>query len=112
MPVIAYSSLGRGLLTGKVRSTDMPRITELLDVFAVKGYGCEDNFRRLARCEELAAQKHCSIAQLAMAWIYRQPLNTFAIATMSSPKRIRENVDALNLVLTDAECRYLNLEDC
>ncbi|MBQ6384106.1 MAG: aldo/keto reductase [Clostridia bacterium] len=111
MPVIAYSSLGRGLLTGKVRSTDMPRITELLDVFAVRGYGSEDNFRRLARCEELAAQKHCGIAQLAMAWIYRQPLNTFAIATMSSPKRIQENVDALSLELTDAECRYLNLED-
>ena len=111
MPVIAYSSLGRGLLTGKVRSTDMPRITELLDVFAVRGYGSEDNFRRLARCEELAAQKHCGIAQLAMAWIYRQPLNTFAIATMSSPQRIQENVDALSLELTDAECRYLNLED-
>ncbi len=111
MPVIAYSSLGRGLLTGKIRSTDMPRITELLDVFAVKGYGSEDNFRRLARCEELAARKHCGIAQLAMAWIYRQPLNTFAIATMSSPKRIQENVEALSLELTDAECRYLNLED-
>lgn len=111
MPVIAYSSLGRGMLTGKIRSTDMPRITELLDVFAVRGYGSEDNFRRLARCEELAAQKGCGIAQLAMAWLYRQPLNTFAIATMSSPKRIQENVDALSLELTDAECRYLNLED-
>ena len=111
MPVIAYSSLGRGLLTGKIRSTDAPRAAELLDSFAMKGYGSADNFLRLARCEELAAQKRCGIAQLAMAWIYRQPLNTFAIATMSSPKRIQENVDALNLELTDAECRYLNLED-
>ena len=111
MPVIAYSSLGRGLLTGKIRSADEPRAAELLDSFAMKGYGTPDNFRRLARCEELAARKGCGISQLAMAWLYRQPLNTFAVATMSSPKRIQENADALNVELTEAECRYLNLED-
>ena len=111
MPLIAYSSLGRGLLTGKVRSMDAGRAAEVLDVFAMRGYGCADNFERLARCEELASRKGCSVAQIAMAWVYHQPLNTFAVATMSSPKRIAENVAALEMELTEAECRYLNLED-
>ena len=109
-PVFAYSSLGRGLLSGKVKSGDAKNAASVLDTFAMKGYGCEDNFTRLARCEELAEKKGCSVAQIAMAWLYCQPLNTFAIVTMSSPTRIRENIAALSLKLTEAECRYLDLE--
>ena len=111
MPLIAYSSLGRGLLTGKIRSCDADRADRMLDSFAMKGYGTADNFERLKRCEELAREKGCTVAQIAMAWLYHQPLNTFAVATMSSPRRIRENVEALALPLTEAECRYLNLEE-
>ena len=109
-PVFAYSSLGRGLLSGKLKSSDAKNAGRVLDSFAMKGYGCADNYQRLARCEELAAQKGCSVAQIAMAWVYSQPMNTFAIATMSSPARIQENIAALNLKLTEDECRYLNLE--
>ena len=113
MPVIDYSSLCRGLLSGRIRSTDMDRAAEILDGPGMKGYGCRDNFERLARCEKLAEQKKCSVAQLAMAWLYRQDLNTFAVATMSSAARIQENVQAFSVPLTSAECRYLNLEaDC
>ena len=109
-PVFSYSSLGRGFLSGKLKSSDRQNAAAVLDSFALKGYDCEENYKRLARCEELAKQKGCSVAQLAMAWLYCQPLNTFAIVTMSSPARIQENIAALSLKLTDAECRYLNLE--
>ena len=34
-----------------------------------------------------------------------------SVATMSSPARIGENIHAMTLPLTDAECRYLNLEE-
>ena len=109
-PVFAYSSLGRGLLSGKLKSCDAKHAAQVLDVFAMKGYGCEDNYQRLARCEELAERKNCTVAQIAMAWVYSQPMNTFAIASMSSPDRIPENIAALSMKLTDDECRYLNLE--
>ena len=111
MPVFSYSSLGRGLLSGKLKSDGAKYAADVLDRFAIKGYCCEDNFRRLARCEELAKEKGCSVAQIAMAWLYCQPLNTFAIVTMSSPARIRENIDALTLKLTADECRYLDLRE-
>ncbi len=110
MPLIAYSSLGRGVLAGKLKSADAANADKILDMFAMKGYGCEDNFKRLARCEEMAEKKGCSVAQIAMAWIYNQTQNTFAVATMSSQKRIKENIEALEMELTEEECRYLNLE--
>ncbi len=111
MPVAAYSSLGRGLLTGKMKSKDAGHADQFLDEAALKGYGCRDNFTRLKRCEELAAQKGCTVAQIAMAWIFHQPLNVFAVASMSSPKRIQENIGALSVKLSAKECRYLNLEE-
>ncbi|MCR5742298.1 MAG: aldo/keto reductase [Lachnospiraceae bacterium] len=110
MPVIAYSSLGRGLLTGRLGSGDMAIADSVLDEYAVRGFVCEENFLRLKRCEELAAKHGCSVPQIAMAWLYRQKVNTFAVATMSSPKRIRENIEALSVKLSDEEERYLNLE--
>ncbi len=110
MPVIAYSSLGRGILSGKVKSSDVHQANTVLDAVAMKGYGCSDNFLRLARCEELAAQKSCTVAQIAMAWVYCQKINTFAVATMSSAARLQENVAALSIKLTEEESAYLNLE--
>ncbi len=110
MPLVAYSSLGRGLLTGKLKSRDIDRADQILDHYAMKGYGCADNFLRLRRCEELAEKKGCGVAEIAAAWLYHQPENTFAVAAMSSKERIEENVRALYLRLSPAECRYLNLE--
>lgn len=110
MPVIAYSSLGRGILSGKVKSSDVHQAENVLDAVAMKGYGCSDNFSRLARCEELAAQKNCTVAQLAMAWVYCQQMNTFAVATMSNEARLRENLMALSVKLTEEEAAYLNLD--
>jgi aryl-alcohol dehydrogenase-like predicted oxidoreductase len=108
MPVVAYSSLGRGLFSGRFLSADQPE--RFLDPVALRGYGCADNVKRLARCEELAKAKNCTVSQIALAWLFRQGINAFAICAMSSPKRIAENIASLSLELSDEECRYLNLE--
>lgn len=109
IPVVAYSSLGRGMFSGKVKSTDATRVREILDPVAVKGYASPENFRRLERCEALAAEKGCSVAQLAMAWIYNQPMQALAVVSTKSEARMQENIDALRISLTEEELRYLDL---
>lgn len=109
MPLIAYSSLAHGMFSGKVKSTDSERIAELLDEPAVRGYACDANFERLRRCEELAAKKGCAVSQIAMAWIYGQDLNTFAVVSSTKPERMQSNIDALDIELTQEELRYLDL---
>ena len=79
MPVVAYSSLGRGLFSGKVKSDEPQKASEAMDANAMKGYASPENFERLRRCEELAEKYHCTVPQIAMAWIYQQPLNCFAV---------------------------------
>ena len=110
LPVIAYSPLARGLFSGRMKSADAARAEQFLDEYARRGYVSEDNFKRLGRCEELAAQKNVTVPQIALAWIFHQRMNMFAIVSTSSAERMRANIAALDLPLTEAECRYLNLE--
>lgn len=111
MPVIAYSSLGRGLFSGRLKSDDTDNADKILDEAAMKGYGYPDNYERLRRCEIIAAQKGMKVPQIAMAWLFSRKMNTFAVVSTSSDIRMMENIDALNCTLTEEECRFLNLED-
>lgn len=94
MPVIAYSSLGRGFFSGRFRSHDYEGAKRVLDSFAQKGYLSEDNMERLHALEEYAAQNGVTVAQAAMQFVLGSPMNVFAVASMSAPARIRENVEA------------------
>lgn len=109
MPVVAYSSLGRGLFSGKLKSSDAGNAGKVLDGNAMKGYGYPENFERLRRCEILAEKKNTTVPQIAMAWIFRQNLNMFAVVSTSKPERMKENIAALHIDLTSEECEYLDL---
>lgn len=109
MPVIAYSSLGRGLFSGRVKADSPETAYGVLDEAAMKGYAYPENFERLRRCEKLAAEKGCSVAQLAMAWIYQQGLNTFAVVSTGKASRMQENIDAMYVEMSEEEIRYLDL---
>jgi aryl-alcohol dehydrogenase-like predicted oxidoreductase len=99
--LVAYSPLGRGFLAGRFRSPDdlapddwrrnNPRFTA-------------ENFRRnlaLAdRVRELAAEKGCTPAQLALAWLIRRQGNVIPIPGTSSLTRLEENVAAVGVELT------------
>ena len=109
MPVIAYSSLARGFFSGRVKGSEPEKASQVLDEYSMKGYAGPDNFERLRRCEKLAQEKGCTVSQIAMAWIYRQELNVFAIVSTTKAERMKENIEAMNLPLTPAEVRYLDL---
>lgn len=108
MPVIAYSSLGRGLFSGRVKGNEPEKAGQIMDPVAMKGYACPANFERLRRCEQLAAEKKCSVAQIAMAWIHKQNINTFAVVSTSKASRMKENIAALHIELSEEEANYLN----
>ena len=110
MPVVAYSSLGRGLFSGKLKSSNAEQASNILDATAMKGYGYPENYERLRRCEELAKRKGVSVPQIAMAWIFCQNLNTFAVVSTSKPKRTQDNIEALKIKLNEDEVQYLDLK--
>ena len=110
MPVIAYSSLGRGLFSGKLRSDNAEKASAVLDKAAMKGYACPANFERLRRCEELAAAKGVTVPQIALRWIFSQEMDVFAVVSASRPERMEENTKALEIPMTTDDADYLNLK--
>lgn len=111
MPVVAYSSLAHGFFSGKLKSSHPQEAGCILSKEAVKGYVCPENFERLRRCEQMAEKKKCTVPQLAMAWLYSQKLNTFAVVSSSKAERMQENVDALKIRLSESEIRWMDLQE-
>jgi len=109
--VLAYSSLGRGLFSGKIRSDEIEKAKDMMEPGAANAYCHPENFERLARAEKLAFGRNASVSQIALAWILKQEVNAFLIVSASKAKRIEENVKAIDIELTDEEARWLNLEE-
>ena len=56
-----------------------------------------------------AVKKNCTVSQIAMAWIFKQDLNTLAVVGTSKASRMQENIDAMHIKLTEEEAAYLDL---
>lgn len=109
MPVVAHSPMARGFFSGRFTGADRETAAAVLDEYARKGFYHEENFERLRRCEIMAEQKGCTVAQLSLAWLFSSPMNMFAAVSTSSPERMAQNIAALDIELTPAERDYLDL---
>ena len=109
MAVFAYATLAHGLFSGKVRSDQLNQVADYLDKFAIRGYCCRDNYERLRRTEQIAEKHGCTVAQAALAWVLAQPLGVFAEVSASTPERFASNLGALEIQLTEAELRFMDL---
>jgi aryl-alcohol dehydrogenase-like predicted oxidoreductase len=102
--IVAYSPLGRGFLTGAIRSVDdldeddwrrfMPR-------FAPENF--HKNIELVEQIEALATDKGCTPAQLALAWVLAQGGDVVPIPGTRSRTRLAENAAALDIELTAGE---------
>ncbi|HEY1327639.1 MAG TPA: aldo/keto reductase [Casimicrobiaceae bacterium] len=99
---VAYSPLGRGFLTGGIRSVDdfdpddwrrtNPRFA---------GENFQKNLRLVDEIEALARQKRCTPAQLALAWVLSRGDDVVPIPGTKRRKYLEDNVGALDVRLTD-----------
>ena len=110
LAIFAYSSLGRGLFSGKITPENFSTQKDLLDGACQTAYCHEVNFRRLDRARQLAEQKGVSVPQIALAYVLNSPLNVYALVGAATADEIRANNAALDIPLTAEEMAWLNLE--
>lgn len=110
MPIFAYSSLARGLFSGRFQSHERDKISTLLDEHALKGYVDDGNLRRLARAEVIAKEKGVPVSRIALAWMLCHPLDVYPVISTASAERMRSNIAAADISLTPEDCAWLNLE--
>jgi aryl-alcohol dehydrogenase-like predicted oxidoreductase len=106
---VAYSPLGRGFLTGRLRSIDdlapddwrrrNPRF---------QGANFQRNLDLVATVEALAHTKGCTPAQLALAWLLAKGNDIVPIPGSTRTERVEENAGAVALSLTPDELATLD----
>ncbi|WP_018915411.1 aldo/keto reductase [Thiomonas sp. FB-6] len=108
---VAYSPLGRGFLTGSIRKAEdldagdfrrnSPRFqSEALDA----------NLRLADRVRSIAAERGCTPAQLALAWLLARGEDVVPIPGTRSTQRLEENLGALDLRLNAEDVARLDRE--
>jgi aryl-alcohol dehydrogenase-like predicted oxidoreductase len=97
---VAYSPLGRGLLTGGLRSPgDVPADDWRRQIPRFAAGNFEANIDRVDQLRRLAADRGITVAQLALAWIFHQGDNIAAITGTRKLGRLEENAAAADIEL-------------
>ena len=111
MPLLIWSPLASGFFSGKFRRDNLRLFGEReWDEVAVRTYANEPNFQRLDRAERLAAEKGLSAAQVALAYIMNQPMNSFLVVGPHSAEKFKANIEASAVSLTPQEMDWLDLK--
>jgi aryl-alcohol dehydrogenase-like predicted oxidoreductase len=105
---VPYSPLGRGFLTGQIKSVEdfaaddfrrhSPRF---------QGENFDKNLELVSKVQALAEQKKCTPGQLALAWLYSQGDDIVPIPGTKRVKYLEENIGALNVELTAQDLAQL-----
>ncbi len=99
---VAYSPLGRGFLTGSLKSfSDIDGRRAQHPRFQQENF--EHNRQLVAKIEAMAAAKDCTPAQLTLAWLLAQGDDVVAIPGTRHRARLDENAGAMAVSLTAEE---------
>jgi aryl-alcohol dehydrogenase-like predicted oxidoreductase len=104
--LISWSSQGRGFfLPGRAS----PNKTD--DEEMVRCWYSPDNFRRLERANQMAAQRGVQPINIALAYVLCQPFPTFALIGPQQISETRSSLEALAIELSPDDLKWLNLEN-
>ena len=102
--VVAYSPLGRGFLTGQIKSPDdfedgdfrkfAPRYSKS---------NFPKNLELVDKLQAFSKKKDCTPGQLSLAWLLMQGSDIVPIPGTKKVKYLEENMGALKVKLTEAE---------
>jgi aryl-alcohol dehydrogenase-like predicted oxidoreductase len=106
---VAYSPLGRGFLTGQIKSPDdfpdddyrrfHPRFT---------GENFDRNIQLVREIGEMAEEKGCTPAQLALAWVLAQGQDIVPIPGTKRRTYLQQNIGALSVHLSESDLERID----
>jgi aryl-alcohol dehydrogenase-like predicted oxidoreductase len=106
---VAYSPLGRGMLTGAIKSDgDMSEKDRRRDHPRFQGDNLKHNVAVIAPIESLAKAKGCTPAQIALAWVLAQGDNVLPIPGSKRIEHLNQNIAATEISLTADELQELH----
>ena len=108
MGFVAYSPLGRGFLTGQIRSPEDIAVGDWRKNHPrFQGDNFQSNLDLVGRVAALARAKRCTPSQLALAWLLAKGDDIVPIPGTKRRTYLEENSGALNVLLTGADLEEL-----
>jgi aryl-alcohol dehydrogenase-like predicted oxidoreductase len=106
---VSYSPLGRGFLTGEIaKLADLEEDDWRRYSPRFQGDNFERNLVLARRIQEMAAEKNCTPAQLALAWVLAQGKDIVPIPGTKRKTYLEENVAALGFELTPEDLKHID----
>jgi aryl-alcohol dehydrogenase-like predicted oxidoreductase len=107
--LVAYSPLGRGFLTGQIRSlADLPEDDWRRTNPRFEEQALQENLQLADRVTELAEQRGVTPAQLALAWVMAKGEDIVPIPGTKNPRRLEENAAAVEVELSADDIEELD----
>lgn len=106
--VVAYSPLCRGILGGALRSPEdfaEDDLRRMMPRFSAENF--PKNLKLVDQITELAKKKGVEASQLTLAWLLAQGDDIFPIPGTTKVNRLKENLGALNVKLSQEEEQYI-----
>ena len=101
---VAYSPLGRGFLTGRIRSVDDLDPDDFRrNAPRFQGENFRRNLDLVGEVEAMAREKGCTAAQLALAWVLAQGRDIVPIPGTKRRHYLEANVGALDVSLSESD---------
>ena len=100
MSMVVWSPLAQGILTGKYNN-GIPEDSRYKTIDWFKNDVTEDKLVKARGIEQIAKEMGITSAALAVAWTLKNPLVASAITGSSKPSQVKENLKALDVVITD-----------
>jgi aryl-alcohol dehydrogenase-like predicted oxidoreductase len=105
---VAYSPLGRGFLSARIRqANDLIEKDRRHDHPRFQAENIAQNLTLLEPLQAIASAKACSPAQLAIAWVLAQGEDIVPIPGTKQRKWLQENIAALDISLDQTEMQRL-----
>ena len=105
---VPFSPLGRGFLSGAVKETDTLAADDMrrrLPRF--QGENFDRNLALVKRLQGMASRRHCTPAQLALAWLLAKGTDIVPIPGTKRQKYVEENAGAASIALSAADVAEL-----
>lgn len=105
---VAYCPLGRGFFTGKLKTQELGLQDARRTMPRFEGENLSHNLELLGVLQGLAREKHCSPAQLALAWVLGRGKSITAIPGTRRVAHLEENFGAIQHQLSPADVRRID----
>jgi aryl-alcohol dehydrogenase-like predicted oxidoreductase len=101
--LVAYSPLGRGMLTGRFKTETLGEGDWRLTTPRYQGEAYAANVALVDEIEALASTKSCTPAQLALAWVISRGEHIMPITGTTKLEHLKSNLGSYDVELSDDE---------